>query len=101
MPSRDTHDLLNYLDSGITVADLKAELDNYPDEAKVLFSYNWGDYWRTEVACRVASIGEKQVSWSARLELPQLVDEEDIDGNDEGDTDESLPIVVVLNSTRY
>lgn len=49
----------------------------------------------------MASIGEKQVSWSARLELPQLVDEEDIDGNDEGDTDESLPIVVVLNSTRY
>jgi hypothetical protein len=49
-------------------------------EMEVLTSYNYGDYWRTQVAQGVDSVEEATVVYSEYHSMDKVVDAEDDDG---------------------
>src|SRR4051812_49375318 len=96
-----SEDLTRYLNpshrQGMTVAQLREELEQFDDDKVVLFSYNYGDYWRTQVAERAQQVTTQRVKWNARLDMPEV--EED-DGED-GEVDYDWVEVVVIGNGRY
>lgn len=83
------------IDKAISVEDLIQELRTLNPKSKVVFAYNYGDYWRTIVAPFVTTVDEGEVVWSSDHNLPKIVDK-DKRGEDERET---TP-VVVLKSHR-
>lgn len=61
----------------MTVQELISELKQMDQEARVHFSYNYGDHWRTQVAPRVRQVTEERVKHSAYHRMDMLVDEDD------------------------
>jgi hypothetical protein len=49
-------------------------------EMEVLTSYNYGDYWRTQVAQGVDAVEEATVVYSEYHSMDKVVDTEDDDG---------------------
>ena len=76
------------------------EMLGYMDqEADVHFMYNYGDHWRTQVAPKVASVGERVVAYSAYHSMDKIQEDEDEDDcYDEttGEYKEGVRNVVVL-----
>ena len=73
----------------LTVQELIDELSCHDPEALVLFSYNYGDYWRTSVAQGINSIEEQEVRWSEYHRMHKLVDEDS--------EDEKNPTAIILS----
>ena len=56
--------LERFLENAITVKELKDMLDDFDDNMKVVFTYNYGDYSRTEVASQVTEVEDGFIEWS-------------------------------------
>ena len=76
----------------MTVNELIEQLSEMSGDAEVHFRYQFGDYWRTEVAPRVDEVSEGRVTYSEYHRMPKVVHDE-IDGDDERD---QLQEVVIL-----
>ena len=78
------------------VAQLIELLQEFPQDAEVHFSYNYGDHWRTTVAPRVDEAFEGLVERSDYHRMDKLVDEDDWYDEETGEFKESARRVVVL-----
>jgi hypothetical protein len=66
-------------------------------EAEVHFAYNYGDHWRTQVAPKVDSVGERVVEYSSYHSMDKIVeDDDDCYDEETGDYAEGVRKVVVL-----
>jgi hypothetical protein len=61
----------------MTVQELIDELESYPRDSEVHFSYNYGDHWRTQVAPKVERVESGFVEHSSYHDMDKLADEED------------------------
>ena len=77
----------------MTVKELKKQLECFSDEdEEVLFSYNYGDHWRTSVAGKISNIDRSIVEWSDYHNMWKLVDEDFMEDEDEDESDFSDPM---------
>jgi hypothetical protein len=74
------------------VSELREMLEDFDGDMEVHFEYNYGDYWRTQVAPEVTSVNEAEVVWSEYHRMPKIVE---CDRDDE-DEPETLQRVVVI-----
>ena len=73
------------------------EMLGYMDpEAEVHFAYNYGDHWRTQVAPKVDSVGERVVEYSSYHSMDKIVEDDDCYDEETGDYAEGVRKVVVL-----
>ena len=82
------------------VKELIEMLQDMNPEAEVHFAYNFGDYWRTEVAPAVGRVDEGVVEYSEYHRMDKIATiEEDYDVYDEdtGETETKVRRVVVLS----
>jgi hypothetical protein len=68
----------------MTVTQLKAYLEELEADGhgnqEVLYSYNYGDYWRTSVAAKVDTIGICKVKYSEYHQMDKVVEPEEVFG---------------------
>lgn len=57
-------------------------LDQFPDDAEVHFSYNYGDRWNTQVAPVVTDVDMLVTKHSDYHRETILVDEDDVNGDE-------------------
>jgi hypothetical protein len=57
--------LQNLIKRTTTTAELIDLLQQYPSDMPVMFGYNYGDYWRTEVAEPIEQVDTEEVAFSA------------------------------------
>ncbi len=68
----------------MTVGELKAYLEEFPDDQKIGFSYQTGDFWKTELFGEIGSAEYATVAWSEHSRAFRLVDEsEKYEGQEE------------------
>jgi hypothetical protein len=83
------------------VKELIESLKYMDQDAEVHFSYNYGDYWRTEVAPAVGRVDEGAVVYSEYHRMDKMLEEQyDVEfDEDTGEEvkDETLRRVVVLS----
>jgi hypothetical protein len=75
--------------NSITVRELIEQLENFDPETQVLFAYNYGDYWRTEVAEEIREVEMISVEYSDYHQMQKIVD-------DEPKSEENVTNVVIL-----
>lgn len=63
----------------MTVSELIDILKEYPSDKQIAFSYNYGDYWKTNVVETIEQIEETSVSWSEYHRMYKLEDEPEED----------------------
>jgi hypothetical protein len=84
----------------MTVAELRKLLDGQPDDAKVVFAYSVGDYWKTVAVGEIKKARTENATYSGYNNGYRLVTDEDEDEDeDERDPDdgrEQLETVEVL-----
>jgi hypothetical protein len=61
----------------MTVNELKEYLEQFDGEMEVKFSYNYGDYWRTQVAADISDVEEGYVKYSDYHRMSQVDEDED------------------------
>lgn len=71
------------VERSVTVGELIEQLQDFDAKLPVVFAYNYGDHWNTEVAEVVREADEGSIVWSDYHRQPKTVDESD-------DDDESL-----------
>lgn len=74
------------------IEQLQAMQSNGNGEMEVQFAYNYGDYWRTQVAATIDTVDTAQVKYSDYHSMDKVVDQERFD-EDDGE-------VVVAEDTR-
>ena len=71
----------------MNVRELREMLQEMEDEGhadkEVLFAYNYGDHWRTEVAAMVDTCEEGTVKYSSYHSMDKVVDSDDEEGGEE------------------
>jgi hypothetical protein len=60
----------------MTVQELIEELQDMAPDAEVHFQYNYGDYWRTQVAPEVGTVETANVVWSDYHSMPKIIDDD-------------------------
>ena len=73
----------------MTVQELIESLEGFDPNMEVKFAYNYGDYWKTEVASNVRDVDEGMVKYSDYHRMDKVVD-------DEGDEEEFYTKTVVI-----
>ena len=73
----------------MTVKELIESLEGFDPNMEVKFAYNYGDYWRTQVASNVEYVDEGQVKYSDYHRMDKVVD-------DDGDNEEFYTKTVVI-----
>ena len=73
----------------MTVKELIESLEGFDPNMEVKFAYNYGDYWKTEVASNVRDVDEGMVKYSDYHRMDKVVD-------DEGDEEEFYTKTVVI-----
>jgi hypothetical protein len=63
-------------------------LEGFDPNMEVKFAYNFGDYWKTEVASNVRDIDEGQVRYSSYHRMDKVTDYDD--------EDDSIKTVVII-----
>ena len=63
----------------MTVNELKEYLEQFDGEMEVKFSYNYGDYWRTQVAKDIRGVEEGYVTYSDYHQMDKIDEDEDED----------------------
>jgi hypothetical protein len=58
----------------MNVKELIDHLRTYPDNTEVLFVYNYGDYWKTDVAGTIDNVEEGEVTYSEYHRMDKVVD---------------------------
>jgi len=79
------------------VKDLIEQLGYMNPEAEVHFSYGYGDHWRTQVAPRVSNVFDGVVQYSDYHRMDKLVEDEDEMYEEEGDYNENVRKVVIID----
>ena len=59
---------------GMTVSDLIAALQGFDDDAIVMFCYDYGDHWHTNVANAINEVEEATVTYSEYHRMHKVVD---------------------------
>jgi hypothetical protein len=77
------------LEDAMTVGELRARLKDFDDDTPVLFSYNYGDHWHSQVASDIRDVCEDNVKWS---EYHQMFK---IPSSERDDDDECTEVVVI------
>jgi hypothetical protein len=72
----------------MTVKELIESLEGFDPNMEVKFAYNFGDYWKTEVASNVRDIDEGQVRYSSYHRMDKVTDYDD--------EDDSIKTVVII-----
>lgn len=85
----------SFLNQCMTVAKLRQALEDYNDDDKVVFAYNYGDYQRTTVCAAVHNIGDGDIKYSEYHRMGKLI--ECTDEDEEPAKDPEAVSVVVLN----
>jgi hypothetical protein len=81
----------------MTVKKLIDLLQDFDENMEVKFAYNFGDYWRTEVANNITEIDEGQVKYSDYHRMDKVVvDNYDDDNDDDGEEQDDTKTVVLL-----
>jgi hypothetical protein len=92
--------LASRLEDTMTVGKLIEQLQNYPESMPVLFSYDFGDYWHTEVAGAIREVNREEVENSDYHRMLKIASE----NREEEDDDEQKTInvanAVILSSYR-
>ena len=70
----------------MTVQELIESLEGFDPNMEVKFAYNFGDYWKTEVASDIRRVDEDTVKYSSYHRMDKVVGEED----------ENMKTVVIL-----
>lgn len=78
------------------VAELIEQLKRMDPDADVVFSYNYGDHWRTQVAQGVDNVDEGAVEYSDYHRMDRMVEEDDCYDEETGDYRKDIRRVVVL-----
>lgn len=73
----------------MTVQELIDELLQFPKDKEVKFAYNYGDYWKTEVAADIDRVDLKLTKYSSYHNMDKVVDDE------EEETDEIHECVIL------
>ena len=60
----------------MTVEELISELEQFDPNMEVKFAYNYGDYWRTQVAANINNVEEGQVNYSSYHNMDRVSVEE-------------------------
>jgi hypothetical protein len=84
----------------MNVKELIEQLQDMNPEAEVHYAYNYGDYWRTEVAPKVGRVDEGAVVYSEYHRMDKIAEHDDSDFDEESGeerVDETLRRVVVLS----
>lgn len=79
------------------VKELIEILSRYDQEADVHFAYGYGDHWRTQVAPRVSNVFDGVVQYSEYHRMDKLVEDEDEMYEEEGDYNENVRKVVIID----
>ena len=58
----------------MTVQELIEELSNYDSNMEVKFAYNYGDYWRTDVADDITEVYKGNVVHSSYHQTDKVID---------------------------
>jgi hypothetical protein len=69
----------------MTVAELKALLNRFPDDMEVVKSQNSGDYWGTKIVRDIVRVAEDTCVYSAYHECFKIMTEDSNDFIDEND----------------
>jgi hypothetical protein len=80
----------------MTVKELREQLQGLRDDQEVMFAYNYGDHWDTEVCEGFDSVERMDVVYSdyhERWRLPN--DDADSDGASETDDERTKEVVVL------
>ena len=78
------------------VKELIEILQEYDPEMEVHTSYNYGDYWHTQVAPKVGYVEEAQTVWSEYHRMPKIVEPCYDEEEDEEPKEETLQTVLVI-----
>jgi hypothetical protein len=76
------------------VRDLIELLEGYDADMEVHFAYNYGDYWRSEVAPNVNNVREGVVEYSEYHRMDKVADE-DYDDEDESVVESQRRVVII------
>ncbi len=80
----------------MTVQELMEQLEQMDPTMEVLFQYNYGDHWRTQVAVTVDQVEDGRVTYSDYHQMDRVVDEEDFDYDESGEPQLEGRAVVLL-----
>lgn len=84
----------------MNVQELIDQLTDMNPETEVMFQYNFGDYWRTEVAAEVKGVSNDEVVYSEYHRMHKVVSQ--MGDRDEDDEDErETKRVVILTSSGW
>ena len=61
----------------MTVKELMESLEGFDPNMEVKFAYNFGDYWKTEVAHSIRDVDEGQVRYSSYHRMDKVTDYDD------------------------
>ena len=61
----------------MTVKELMESLEGFDPNMEVKFAYNFGDYWKTEVANNIRDVDEGQVRYSSYHRMDKVTDYDD------------------------
>ena len=61
----------------MTVQELIKSLEDFDPNMEVKFAYNFGDYWRTQVANNLSDVDEGMVKYSSYHRMDKVVDDEE------------------------
>ena len=59
----------------MNVKELIEQLQSFDGDTEVKFAYNYGDYWKTEVAADVSNVSNSDVTYSEYHRMDTVVDE--------------------------
>jgi hypothetical protein len=76
------------------VSQLIEQLQFMDKDADVHFAYNYGDYWRTEVAPKISRVSEGVVEYSEYHRMDKMANE-DYDDEDEATVASQRRVVVL------
>ena len=71
----------------MTVKELMESLEGFDPNMEVKFAYNFGDYWKTEVANNIRDVDEGTVKYSSYHRMDKVVDDEE--------DDDIKPVVII------
>jgi hypothetical protein len=77
----------------MNVKELRELLEGFDDNTEVLFQYNYGDHWRTQVAAPVDKVEEGKVIPSPYHNMDRVLDEDD-EQEDEPSPDERNVVLI-------
>jgi hypothetical protein len=75
--------LQSRLESTLTVGQLIERLQGLDPSLPVAFSYEYGDYWHTEVAGTIRSVDETAVAFSEYHSMLKIANDDDRDEEEE------------------